>query len=78
MKKALIYFEGKALMSVIYDTINVKENGHYFILNKEDQAFVPFSHLIVMKEEQVVKAVVSTKDIMGAINNTIGKNGRLE
>ena len=78
MKRALIYFEGKALMGVEYDTIDVQKNGHYLSLNKIEQAFVPFNHLMIIKEEPNVKAEVSTKDLMRAINNTIGRNGRLE
>ena len=63
MKKALIYFEGKPLMSVEYDTIDVKENGHYLYLNKEEQAFVPFNHLMIIKEEPVVKVEFRQSDL---------------
>ena len=78
MKRALIYFEGKALMSVEYDTIDVKENGNYLYLNKIEQAFVPFTHLMIIKEEPNIKAEVSTKDIINVLNNEIKRNGRLE
>ena len=78
MKRALIYFEGKALMGVEYDTIDVQKNGHYLSLNKIEQAFVPFNHLMIIKEEPNIKAEVRTKDIINVLNNVIKRNGKLE
>ena len=77
MKRALIYFEGKPLMTVEYDTINVKENGHYLYLNKEEQAFVPFNHLMIIKEEPNV-ATITAKDLLGVLDNVKHRNGKLE
>jgi hypothetical protein len=63
MKRALIYFEGKPLMNVEYDKIEVKENGHYLFLDEKSIAFVPFNHLIITKEEPVVKVTFNPADL---------------
>ena len=63
MKKATIYFEGKPLMNVEYDVIEVKENGHYLSLNNQEQAFVPFNHLMTIKEVQGLKATINASDL---------------
>lgn len=63
MKKATIYFEGKPLMNVEYDNIDVEKNGHYLYLEKQEQAFVPFSHLIITKEVQGLKATINATDL---------------
>lgn len=66
MKKAIIYFEGKEILSIEIDNVFGDTVSNTFYLKDEEIAYFSKDYGYVIKEEQGFKAYVSAEDIQKA------------
>jgi hypothetical protein len=68
MKKAIIIFEGKEILSIEIDRIFEDIETNTFYLKGTEVAFFSKDYGYVIREEQEIKTYVSDEDLRKALN----------